>query len=110
MYKRQILGKPSRGTHRRRSHRLGHNGFLENLIPALDRDGQRLVGTEPDARLQLFPGWVLNAVDLHDPVAWLQAGASRSGVVLHSFNDRRLVEKNRILIMHHVNGSEQEDG
>ena len=53
---------------------LGHDGFLEGLISPLNGDGQRLIRTEPHPGLQLFPGRVHDAIDLYDPVAWLQAG------------------------------------
>ncbi len=106
----RLFRKPPRRTYFRRGDGQRDDGLLEDLISALNAHGKRLIRTEPHPGLQLFPGGVLDVIDLHDPVARLQAGSGRRGVMLHTFDHRRLVAKNRILVMHHVHGGKQEDG
>ena len=105
-----FCGIPSGGPDFGRGDGFRNDGFLEDFVSPLNRDRKRLVGADHHPGLHLLPGGIRNAVDLDNAVAGLEVGLGRGGVGFNSINYRRLVHKNGVFVVHHVDAGEQKDG
>ncbi len=79
------------------------------MLPRWMVTAKRLVGADHDPGLHLLPCGIGDAVDLNDAIARLQVGLGSGGVGSNPINHGRLVHKNRVFVVHHVNAGEQKD-
>ena len=106
----RLVGHPADGAVLFRAIGLWLNLLLENLVAALDGDVDRLLGADHHLQHDVFPGRVLLAIDAHDAVALLDTGLGRWRIVQYPSDHCRLVEKHRMLVVHHEHAGEERDG
>ncbi len=80
------------------------------MSATIDRDVERLTRAQGLLGVNLFPVGIVDAIDADNVVACLEARFRRRRVLDNPSDHCRLIEHRRVLVMHHVNRGQQEDG